>query len=68
MVTQIHQRLKAEGKAPTNIFLFSRETNLSRTTVRKYLKEGFVEHKNTGKRKRPLKKFLVLDVLPLHER
>ncbi len=49
LITQVQQRLKAEGKDPTNISLLSRETNLFRPTVRKYLKEGFAEHKNTGR-------------------
>lgn len=62
MLTQVQLRLEAEGKDPNNISLLSRETNLSRPTVRKYLNEGFVEHKNTGKKKGslldPFKEFL----------
>lgn len=62
MLTQVQQRLKAEGKDPNNISLLSRETNLSRPTVRKYLKNGFVEHKNTGRKRGslldPFKEFL----------
>lgn len=40
MLTQTQQRLKEEGKDPSNISLLSRETGLSRDTVRKYLREG----------------------------
>lgn len=62
MLTQVQQRLKAEGKDPENISLLSRETKLSRPTVRKYLQEGFSEHKAKGKKKSslldPFKEFL----------
>lgn len=62
MLTQVQQRLKAEGKDPENISLLSRETKLSRPTVRKYLQEGFSEHKAKGKKKEslldPFKEFL----------
>lgn len=63
MLTQVQQRLKAEGKDPENISLLSRETKLSRPTVRKYLQEGFSEHKAKGKKKSslldPFKEFFV---------
>ena len=51
MLTQVQERLKAEGKDPTNISLLSRETGLSRDTIRKYLAEGVRPHKGKGKRK-----------------
>lgn len=51
MLTQTQQRLKEQGKDPSNISLLSRETGLSRDTVRKYLREGVKQHKGKGKKK-----------------
>jgi transposase len=51
MLTQVQERLKAEGKDHTNISLLSRETKLSRDTIRKYLNEGVKQHKGKGKKR-----------------
>jgi transposase len=51
MLTQTQQRLKEGGKDPNNISLLSRETGLSRDTIRKYLREGVKEHQGKGKKK-----------------
>lgn len=55
IVSQAQEELKKLGKDPWNISLLSRMTGISRPTLRKCKKEGFVHiHGNTGK-KRPSK-------------
>ncbi|NLA92216.1 MAG: transposase, partial [Spirochaetales bacterium] len=51
MLTQVQLRLKKEGRDYNNISLLSRETGLSRDTVRKYLNEGVKQHRGKGKKR-----------------
>ena len=52
MVTQKQEEMEIEGLDPHNISELARRTNLSRPTVRKYLRDGKIkDHGNKGKRK-----------------